>query len=153
MTRRPITPQDLWALRRVGHPAVAPDGSFAIVPVTSTTCRRTGTHPPVAGGAGRLPPALTSPGTDSTNPVLSPDGSRVAFLRKEKEDDKPQLHVLRLDGGEALCLTDLPLGRGPPLGPCRQLPGVPRPLLAGHESPEATRTELAARKERKVQAR
>ncbi len=34
MTRRPITPEDLWALRRVGHPAVAPGGGFAIVPVT-----------------------------------------------------------------------------------------------------------------------
>jgi len=155
MTRRPITPQDLWALRRVGHPAVAPNGSFAIVPVTEYDV-------PENRGRTRLwrverdgsPRPLTSPGTDSTNPALSPDGSRLAFLRKEKEDDKPQLYVMRLDGGEAVRLTDLPLGAaGPRWTPDGGSLVFPVTLLAGHESPEATGAELAARKERKVQAR
>lgn len=155
MTRRPITPQDLWALRRVGHPAAAPDGSFAIVPVTEYDVPenrgRTRLWRVARDGSTR---PLTSPGTDSTNPALSPDGSRVAFLRKEKEEDKPQLHLMRLDGGEAACLTDLPLGAGAPRwAPAGSHLVFPVPLLVGHESPEATRTELAARKERKVQAR
>ncbi len=155
MTRRPITPQDLWALRRVGHPAVARDGSFAVVPVTEYEVpenrgrtrlwwvERDGTARP-----------LTSPGSDSTGPALSPDGAQVAFLRKEKEEDKPQVYVIRLDGGEALRLTDLPLGAAAPRwAPDGSYLVFPVPLLAGHESPEATATELAARKERKVQAR
>ena len=31
--RRPITAQDLWAVKRVGAPALAPDGRRAVVPV------------------------------------------------------------------------------------------------------------------------
>jgi hypothetical protein len=58
---------------------------------------------------------LTAPGTDSTNPVVSPDGTRVAFLRKGDADDaKAQVHLMRLDGGEPECLTDLPLGASGP---------------------------------------
>jgi dipeptidyl aminopeptidase/acylaminoacyl peptidase len=134
---------------------VARDGSFAVVPVTEYDV-------PENRGWTRLwrverdasTRPLTSPGTDSTNPALSPDGVRVAFLRKQKEEDKPQLHVMRLDGGEALCLTDLPLGAAAPRwAPDGGYLVFPAPLLVGHESPEATRTELAARKERKVQAR
>jgi dipeptidyl aminopeptidase/acylaminoacyl peptidase len=155
MTRRPITPQDLWALRRVGHPAVERNGSFAVVPVTEYDVaenrgrarlwrvERDGTTRP-----------LTSPDTDSTNPALSPDGSQVAFLRKEKEDDKPQVHLMRLDGGEAVRLTDLPLGAdGPRWSPDGRYLVFPAPLLVGHESVEATLTEAVARKECKVQAR
>jgi dipeptidyl aminopeptidase/acylaminoacyl peptidase len=155
MTRRPITPQDLWALRRVGRPAVAPDGTFAVVPVTEFDVpeNRGRTRLWRVGRDGSTRP-LTSPGTDSTSPAVSPDGSRAAFLRKEKEDDKPQVHVMRLDGGEAVCLTDLPLGAAAPrwARDGRSLV-FPVPLLAGHESAEATRTEVAARKERKVQVR
>src|SRR4030042_361811 len=152
MTRRPITPEDLWALRRVGHPAVAPGGGFAIVPVTEfdipANRGRTRLWRVERDGSSR---PLTAPGSDSTNPVVSPDGASVAFLRKEKEEDKPQVHAMRLDGGGAVRLTDLPLGaaapRWPPAG--RSLL-FPVPLLAGFGSPEATRAELAARKERKV---
>lgn len=155
MTRRPITPQDLWALRRVGHPAVARDGSFAVVPVTEYDVPenrgRTRLWRVELDGAAR---PLSAPSLDSTNPVLSPDGAQVALLRKEKEDDKPQVHVMRLDGGEAARLTDLPLGAGAPRwGPDGSYLVFAVPLIPGQASPEATRTELAARKERKVQAR
>ncbi|MDZ4805548.1 MAG: hypothetical protein SGI90_11875, partial [Candidatus Eisenbacteria bacterium] len=34
-TNRPITSEDLWAMARVGVPTPAPDGSFAVVPVTT----------------------------------------------------------------------------------------------------------------------
>ena len=155
MTRRPITPDDLWALRRVGHPAVAPGGDFAIVPVTeyevAANRGRSRLWRVERDGSAR---PLTAPGSDSTNPVVSPDGASVAFLRKEKEEDKPQVHVMRLDGGEAARLTDLPLGAAAPRWtPDGRSLVFPVPLLTGFGSPEATRTELAARKERKVQAR
>jgi dipeptidyl aminopeptidase/acylaminoacyl peptidase len=155
MTRRPITPEDLWKLLRVGHPTVAADGSFAIVPVTGYDVAenrgRTRLWRVERDGSAR---PLTAPGTDSTAPSLSPDGSQVAFLRKEKEDDKPQVYVMRLDGGEALCLTDLPLGAAAPrwAQDGRYLV-LPAPLLVGHESVEATATEAAARKDRKLHAR
>src|SRR5438067_2102428 len=51
-------------------------------------------------------------GERDTDPVISPDGRWVAFLRTVGEQDKAQLHVLPADGGDARKLTDLPLGVG-----------------------------------------
>ncbi|GLZ29457.1 dipeptidyl aminopeptidase [Lentzea sp. NBRC 105346] len=45
---------------------------------------------------------------------ISPDGRWVAFLRVTGKG-KPQLHVIATDGGDARCLTDLPLGAGAPV--------------------------------------
>jgi dipeptidyl aminopeptidase/acylaminoacyl peptidase len=49
-------------------------------------------------------------GDRDSAPRWSPDGTRLAFLRCPGPDDPPQLAVLDLAGGEAVVLTDLPLG-------------------------------------------
>jgi dipeptidyl aminopeptidase/acylaminoacyl peptidase len=50
-------------------------------------------------------------GDMDTAPRWSPDGTRLAFLRKGPEDeDRPQVAMLRLDGGEATVVTDFELG-------------------------------------------
>lgn len=59
---------------------------------------------------GRQARALTSGPTDMA-PRWSTDGSKLAFLRKDKSDDAtPQLAVLDMAGGEAEILTDFALG-------------------------------------------
>ena len=53
---------------------------------------------------------LTS-GDMNTTPRWSPDGTRLAFLRKGAgDDDLPQLAILRLDGGDATVISDFELG-------------------------------------------
>jgi dipeptidyl aminopeptidase/acylaminoacyl peptidase len=59
--------------------------------------------------SGDAPRALTAPDFSSSQPALSPDGKRVAFVRTEPEG-QGQLAVLPLDGGEAEVLTDFPMG-------------------------------------------
>jgi dipeptidyl aminopeptidase/acylaminoacyl peptidase len=50
-------------------------------------------------------------GPSDSSPRWSPDGSRLAFLRKGPgDDDRPQVAVLPVDGGEARVVTDVPLG-------------------------------------------
>jgi len=153
---RPITPEDLWKLLRVGRPAPAPGGGFAVVPVTGFDVEENKGRSRLyrVGRDGTTVP-LTASGTDSTNPAVSPDGTRVAFLRKgDAEDAKPQVYVMPLGGGEPECLTELPLGAaGPRWTPDGSALVFPAVVLSGHEDPEATREELKARKDRKVKAR
>jgi dipeptidyl aminopeptidase/acylaminoacyl peptidase len=153
---RPITPEDLWKLRRAARPAVAPGGGFAVVPVTDTDVDENKSFSRLyrVDIDGTVTP-LTAAGTDGTHPAVSPDGTRVAFLRKaEAEEAKPQVHVMRLDGGEPERLTELPLGAAAP----RWMPDgaslvFPAVVLAGYEDPAAVKEEVEARKDRNVKAR
>src|SRR5262249_6326900 len=109
-TKRRVTAEDLWKVARVGTPSPTPDGRV-VVPVTTYDLETNKGKSrlwlvPAEGGA---PKPLTSEEVSSTDPVVSPDGRRIAFLRARNEE-KPQLHVMPLDGGEAERLTDLPMG-------------------------------------------
>ncbi|MBM3694672.1 MAG: S9 family peptidase [Actinobacteria bacterium] len=152
---RPITPEDLWRLHRVGQPEPLPGGGSAVVPVTTYDLAmnrgRCRLHLVLASGESH---PLTREDADSTVPAVDPAGRQVAFLRKGGDDDPAQLFVMRLDGGEAQRLTDLPLGA---VGP-RWLPDgtallVWSPVYREHPALEATRAERDARKEAKVKAR
>ena len=106
--RRSFTPEDLWRIPRVGEPAPAPDGSFVIVPVTSYNLdENEGTTRLYRVADARVDP-LTVADRSSTAPAISPDGTRTAFLRDV--DERAQLHMMHLEGGEAEVLTNLPLG-------------------------------------------
>jgi dipeptidyl aminopeptidase/acylaminoacyl peptidase len=105
---RPISPEDLWRLPRVGRPAPA-GGGRVVVPVTEHDIEENRASTRlwlIAPDAEPRP--LTAAGLDAGKPVVSPAGDRLVFVRKVAE--RPQLHVLPLGGGEAEPVTDLPLG-------------------------------------------
>ena len=109
--KRPITVDDLWKLRRVGTPAVSPDGAFLVVGVTAYDVESNESTVRLyrVDGPGTEPRPLTAEDKNSSQPVLSPDGKRLAFLRKDA-DKNDQLAVLPMDGGEAEVLTGFPMG-------------------------------------------
>lgn len=142
---RRMTVEDLWAIDRVGAPVALPGGTI-VVPVTRWDMERN-------EGTTRLwlqPPegdarALTTTDASSTEPAPSPDGRRLAFVRRRGKE-KGQIHVLSLDGGEAERVTDLPLGALDP----KWLPDGRRlaflaPVLVDAPTLEGTRALLAAR--------
>jgi dipeptidyl aminopeptidase/acylaminoacyl peptidase len=140
----------------VGAPAPAPDGTWAVVPVTTYDLEKNEGRTRlwrIAATGGAEPRALTSAEMNSSSPRVSPDGTRVAFVRRQNKADKPQLHLLPLEGGEAEKLTDLPLGVLDP----RWFPDAKRiaflaPLLKGHLTVDATKKRLEERDKDPVKA-
>jgi dipeptidyl aminopeptidase/acylaminoacyl peptidase len=149
---KPFAIEDLWRLRRVGRPSPAPDGSFAVVGITSYDLasdmkleRLYLTRP---GGEER---AITSEDASASTPSVSPDGRQVAFLRTPPGSEHAQVHVLPLGGGEARRVTDLPLGARDP----RWLPDgrrllVVAPLYREALTVEGTRRLVALHAKRPV---
>jgi len=127
MSRR-LEPQDLYAIKLVEDPQIAPDGE-RIAYVKAEIDRQTYDYHrsiwviTVGGTQGRRYTA----GDNDTTPRWSPDGRSLAFLRapagevKPKNEDerdrgiaKAQLWVLPADGGEARQLTRARDGVGEP---------------------------------------
>lgn len=102
--------EHIESLISVGRPSLAPDGQavvFAASHPNISANRDVGQLWRVAlpdGVAERL-----TRGVSDRAPQISPDGTLVGFLRQDK-DKRPQVHVLPLDGGEALAVTAAPLG-------------------------------------------
>ena len=103
---------DIEKLISVGRPALAPDGSFAVFATS---------RPDLAANrdVGQLwrvdlpdgtPRRLTRGAADGA-PRLSPDGTRIAFLRGDAKG-RSQVFVVDAVGGEPVQTTEAPLGVG-----------------------------------------
>jgi len=114
--RRPITIEDLWAVQRVGSPAVSPDGRWVAFTVGTYSMEENKGQSDLwlADIDGHRPPRqLTwNKGADSA-PVWSPDGRQLAYVSK-RGDDPAQIYVLSLEGGEPRAVTDLPMAASDP---------------------------------------
>lgn len=110
-----MIPDDLALLRTPGTPAVLPDGRHAVVSVVGPDLEAdeyTGQLWLVDLDGSAAPRRLTR-GHRDTSPEISPDGRWVAFVRAEPQG-RPQVHVVEVDGGEPVALTDEPLGASNP---------------------------------------
>jgi dipeptidyl aminopeptidase/acylaminoacyl peptidase len=109
---RPITETDLLKFRWVADPQISPDGrqvAYVLVEVNEKEDRYDTSLWAVAASAGSEPRRLTA-GPRDTAPRWSPDSSKLAFLRSAGEKERPQIHLLPMNGGESRKLTDLPRG-------------------------------------------
>ena len=166
----PLSAEDLWRLPRVGAPRPSPDGRQVLVTVTDYDLdanrgrSRLWLLPADARGAGaggRADSArpLTAPEHSCRQPAWAPDGRSIVYLREPGEGDgafgdRPQLYLLRLDGGEARRLTDLPFGVADPTW----MPGgrglvIVSEMAADAPGPEGAAALRAARAADKVGAR
>lgn len=159
--KRPITAQDLWAVKRVGAPAISPDGRHAVVSVQEWSIEK---NKPTASlwlvdiASGKLR-RLTNGGGSDGSAAWSHDGARIAFVSKRGADSAASLYVISVDGGEAERVLELPYGVSNP----QWLPGDAALILGTEVIPEfagsldkaslaAMGKEMARRKASKVTA-
>ena len=113
--KRPMTVDDLLAVKGVADPQVSPDGKLVVYQVSEYDTKAGKAQSdlwlvPVAGGpASRL---TTASGND-THPRWSPDGKSVAFT--STRSGSSQIWLIALGGGEARQLTKLPIDVSGPI--------------------------------------
>ena len=115
---KPILTTDLLKLKTMNQIDVSADGSRAVFVVTSMgkdekeEYRYFGHLWMVDLEELSSPVQLTFGDRNSSSPTWSPEGSQIAFVREYEE--KPQIWVLPLQGGEAYRVTDAEFGAGQP---------------------------------------
>jgi dipeptidyl aminopeptidase/acylaminoacyl peptidase len=155
--KHPIRHDDVWLMKRVGAPAVSPDGKWAVVPVAEPSYDASKTSSdlwivPLDGSA----PArrLTSTRAAEDGAVFSPDSTCIAFTTKREGDESPQAYVLPLNGGEAVRVTNVSTGAAnPEWRPDGQALLFESRVYPGAADDEANRKIAAERKDRKYHAR
>ena len=112
----PLTAETLWKLRRLGPPALSPDGARVADPVSSDDTDADETRTEIwlvaADGTGSRP--FTTQSATGGRPAWSPDGRFIAFVAKRVGDQADQLYVAPVDGGEARRITSFPTGASAP---------------------------------------
>jgi Tol biopolymer transport system component len=107
--KRPMTVEDLWRVKRVGPPSIAPDGKWVVVEVTSFDIDKDDSTSQLwlLATDGKTQKQLTNhPGKNSA-PRWSPDGKAIAFTSKRGSDEHNQIYLLHPYGGEARRLTNM----------------------------------------------
>jgi dipeptidyl aminopeptidase/acylaminoacyl peptidase len=105
-----MVPEDVYALTGVADPRVSPDGRTIAYVVWSVdrdaNAYRSTIH--LVDVEGSAPPRqLTAEDKEDLAPRWSPDGRLLAYV-SNREQEKKQLYVISIEGGESRRLTDLP---------------------------------------------
>jgi dipeptidyl aminopeptidase/acylaminoacyl peptidase len=108
---RPMTPEDLWKVKRIGAPSVSPDGNWCVVDVTTWDIDKdeSSSNLWLLSTNGRTQMQLTNTKGKNSGPKWSPDGKWIAFISQRTGDDGPQVYVISPDGGEARRVSNMPM--------------------------------------------
>jgi dipeptidyl aminopeptidase/acylaminoacyl peptidase len=156
--RRAITHEDVWLMKRVGAPAVSPDGRWVVFSVSEPAYTDQDQVSdlwivPTDGGA--EPRRLTGTRGGESGAAWSPDGRRIAFSARREGDEAAQIYLLDVaQGGEAQRVTTLSTGaRAPHWRPDGRAILFTGDVYPGAASDSANRAAAAERRARRNNAR
>jgi dipeptidyl aminopeptidase/acylaminoacyl peptidase len=115
---RAITHEALWMMKRVGAPAVSPDGRWVVYSVVEPSYEADKSVSDlwlVSADGLKAPRRITNTKAAEGDVVWSPDSGSIAFVTKRETDDAEQIYVLNLaEGGEARRITSISTGASSP---------------------------------------
>lgn len=102
-TKRPLSVEDLWNMKRVSSFNVSPDGKMIAFELTSYSMEdnKGNTDIYIMGSDGRDIRPLKNSDTNETEPAFTPDGKKVSFVRDG------QIWLCNLDGTGEEKMTDI----------------------------------------------
>jgi dipeptidyl aminopeptidase/acylaminoacyl peptidase len=112
----PFGAERSWQVQRVGSPTISPDGRIVVAPVSRYDIAENKSLSDLWLWSidGKTQRVLTTHEASDSSPVMSPDGTAVAYVSQREGDTAPQLYVLPLGGGEATRVTSAPTGVAQP---------------------------------------
>ena len=115
LAQRPMTADDILAVKQVGDAQISPNGKWVVYVVSAVDMAQNGVNSDLwlvaadcAGPAACTPVRLTSSPQADGQPRWSPDGKWIGFVSAREE--RPELWLIRPNGGEAEKLTDSKTG-------------------------------------------
>lgn len=117
--KKVITHESLWAMKRVGAPAVSPDGKWVVYSVQDPS------YDPklvktdlwiVPTDRSVVPRKLTDSKASESSYTWAPASDKIAFTSKKEDDEVSQVYILDiLNGGESQKITNLSSGASSPV--------------------------------------
>ena len=156
--RHTITHEDVFLSKRVGSPAISPDGRWVVFSVTEPSYTDGDQVSdlwlvPLDGSA--EPRRLTNTKSGESGVDWNRDSRRIAFSARREGDDAAQIYVLDLSGGgEAQRVTSISTGASNPLWrPDGKAILFSSMVYPGAKTDSANRAAAAERRARKYNAR
>ncbi len=110
-TKKAITHEDMWMMKRVGAPEISPDGKWVVFSVLDPAYDEKEQNNDlwiVSSDGISKPRKLTGTKSGESNYSWSPDSKQVVFSAKRENDDVAQLYIINVaEGGEAQRITSL----------------------------------------------
>lgn len=106
---RPMTVEDMWAMKRIGDVQLSPDGRRLAFAMTQYDMQKNSGKTDIwlLSATGGEPKQLTWADKSSSSPRWKPDGSGIAFL--SSRSGVQQIYFLPINGGEARQMTNFPV--------------------------------------------
>lgn len=153
-----LTHETMWLMKRVGAPAISPDGKWVAFSVTNPAYdekEQTSDVWLVPADGSAKPRQLTFNKASESDVTWAPDSRRIAFSAKREGDEQSQVYILDvIGGGEAQRITNISTGaRSPKFRPDGRAISFVSTVYPGALDDEANKKAAKEEKDRKYKVR